>query len=116
MPTYEYACRACRHEFEAFHAMSAPQVKRCPKCGKQRVKRKVSAGGGVIFKGSGFYVTDYARSRQESATPAADACGKPGEAKPKIGAEPAARKVHAAKRELEAASKSSKSGNARPKA
>ncbi|GIK53367.1 MAG: zinc ribbon domain-containing protein [Planctomycetaceae bacterium] len=61
MPTYEYACPDCGHEFEAFHAMSAAPVKLCPKCGKKKVKRLMSAGSGLIFKGSGFYLTDYAR-------------------------------------------------------
>lgn len=66
MPTYEYACPDCGHEFEAFHAMSAAPVKLCPKCGKKKVKRLISAGSGLIFKGSGFYLTDYARKGSAS--------------------------------------------------
>ena len=57
MPTYEYECTKCSHRFEVFQAMSDEPVKKCPECGK-RVRRLVSGGIGVIFKGSGFYVTD----------------------------------------------------------
>jgi putative FmdB family regulatory protein len=59
MPTYEYKCTACNHAFEQFQSMTAPPVKRCPKCGKSKVKRLISTGAGLIFKGSGFYITDY---------------------------------------------------------
>jgi len=57
MPTYEYECRKCGHRFEVFQSMSDETIKKCPECGKQ-VRRLVSGGVGVIFKGSGFYVTD----------------------------------------------------------
>ena len=57
MPTYEYECRECSHRFEVFQAMSDEPVKTCPLCGKQ-VRRLIFGGTGVIFKGSGFYVTD----------------------------------------------------------
>lgn len=59
MPTYEYKCSACGHAFEQFQSMSAPPVKRCPQCGKAKVKRLLGTGAGIIFKGSGFYITDY---------------------------------------------------------
>ena len=59
MPTYEYKCTACGHAFEQFQSITAAPVKRCPQCGKAKVKRLVSIGAGVIFKGSGFYITDY---------------------------------------------------------
>ncbi len=62
MPTYEYRCNKCKHTFEEFQSMSADPVKRCPKCGKNSVQRLISAGAGVIFKGSGFYETDYKRA------------------------------------------------------
>jgi putative FmdB family regulatory protein len=67
MPTYEYRCEACKHEFEVFQSMSAKPVKVCPKCRKRRVKKLISKGGGLIFKGSGFYLTDYARSKEGAA-------------------------------------------------
>src|SRR5215207_3699316 len=59
MPTYEYRCDACRHEFEKFQSITAQPIKKCPKCGKNKVKRLISTGAGLIFKGSGFYITDY---------------------------------------------------------
>lgn len=58
MPTYEYECRKCGHVFELFQRITEPPVKRCPKC-KGAVKRLMGAGAGIIFKGSGFYQTDY---------------------------------------------------------
>lgn len=64
MPTYEYRCASCKHEFEAFQSMSAKPISVCPKCKKRKAKRLISAGAGLIFKGSGFYLTDYARGRQ----------------------------------------------------
>jgi len=66
MPTYEYICEKCGHEFETFQAISARPLQTCPearcprkKWGRGRVKRKISAGAGLLFKGSGFYTTDY---------------------------------------------------------
>lgn len=57
MPTYEYECKSCGHMFEAFQSMSDSPLKTCPECG-QDVRRMINGGMGVIFKGSGFYVTD----------------------------------------------------------
>ena len=57
MPTYEYECKTCSHKFDVFQAISDAPVKICPKCGKE-VRRLINGGMGVIFKGSGFYVTD----------------------------------------------------------
>ncbi len=59
MPTYEYRCEACGHAFEKFHSITAASVRKCPVCGKPKVKRLISTGGGLIFKGAGFYATDY---------------------------------------------------------
>lgn len=59
MPTYEYECRACGHAFELFQGMSDPVKRKCPKCGKAKLERLIGTGSGVIFKGSGFYQTDY---------------------------------------------------------
>src|SRR6185369_16545662 len=59
MPTYDYSCDACRHEFEAFEPITAQPQKKCPKCKKNRLRRLFGAGAGLIFKGSGFYQTDY---------------------------------------------------------
>jgi putative FmdB family regulatory protein len=59
MPTYEYACPKCGHQFEQFQSMRDEPLKKCPKCGKTGVKRLVGKGAGLIFKGTGFYITDY---------------------------------------------------------
>jgi putative FmdB family regulatory protein len=59
MPTYEYKCAACGIRFEKFQSMSAAPIKKCPECGKARVQRLIGTGAGLIFKGSGFYITDY---------------------------------------------------------
>lgn len=58
MPTYEYECLSCGYHFETFQSMTAEPLKKCPQCGK-KVKRLIGSGGGIIFKGSGFYATDY---------------------------------------------------------
>ena len=59
MPTYDYVCDACGHAFEAFQSMSASPMRKCPECGRLKLKRLIGTGAGVIFKGSGFYETDY---------------------------------------------------------
>jgi len=66
MPTYEYECKSCAHNFEVFQSMSDQPVKECPKCGSE-VRRLIFGGSGVIFKGSGFYVTDKSKSSGKSA-------------------------------------------------
>src|SRR5215208_3650768 len=59
MPTYEYACPKCGHQFEQFQSMRDEPLKKCPKCKKAGLKRLVGGGAGLIFKGTGFYITDY---------------------------------------------------------
>jgi putative FmdB family regulatory protein len=59
MPTYDYKCAACGHQFERFQPITAAAVRKCPACGKLKVRRLTGCGAGVIFKGSGFYQTDY---------------------------------------------------------
>ncbi len=59
MPTYDYVCDACEHKFEEFQYMSEDALKKCPECGKLKLRRLIGTGAGVIFKGSGFYETDY---------------------------------------------------------
>jgi putative FmdB family regulatory protein len=67
MPTYEYECKECSHNFEVFQAMSDEPLKICPKCGKE-VRRLIFGGAGVIFKGSGFYVTDKATDKSKASS------------------------------------------------
>ena len=62
MPTYEYECRKCGHQLEQFQNISAAPLKKCPSCGKNALRRLLGAGAGIIFKGTGFYQTDYRRS------------------------------------------------------
>jgi putative FmdB family regulatory protein len=77
MPTYDYRCDACQHEFERFQSIKAAPVRSCPGCGKRRVRRLIGRGGAVLFKGGGFYETDY---RSESYKKAAEK-DKPSESK-----------------------------------
>jgi putative FmdB family regulatory protein len=62
MPTYDYRCRKCGHRFELFHSIKDDTIKRCPRC-KGRADRMISGGAGILFKGSGFYATDYRSSQ-----------------------------------------------------
>jgi len=59
MPTYDYVCDECGCEFEQFQSITARPLRKCPRCGKFKLRRLIGAGAGVIFKGSGFYQTDY---------------------------------------------------------
>lgn len=70
MPTYDYSCDACKHSFEVFESISAEPQTKCPKCKKKKLRRLFGAGAGLVFKGSGFYQTDY---RSESYKKAASA-------------------------------------------
>lgn len=59
MPTYDYACDACEHTWEEFQSIKAEPTRKCPSCGKKKARRLISPGAGILFKGSGFYITDY---------------------------------------------------------
>lgn len=63
MPTYEYECGACGHTFEEFQGIKDEPLKKCPKCGRKKLRRLIGAGAALLFKGSGFYITDY-RSKE----------------------------------------------------
>ena len=90
MPTYEYRCRACEHAFERMQGITEAPVRTCPKCSKRKVERLISSGGGLIFKGSGFYITDYrsqgykdrAKADVEAAKPPSKAPEAPKPGKP----------------------------------
>ncbi len=89
MPTYDYACQSCDHEFEQFQLMSAALLTKCPECGAKKLKRLVGAGAGLIFKGTGFYITDYKNKPGGGEPKAADAKSAP-DAKAAPDAKPAA--------------------------
>jgi len=67
MPTYEYKCDACGHSFDQFQSITALPLKKCPACHRPKLRRLIGAGAGLIFKGSGFYITDYRSDSYKSA-------------------------------------------------
>lgn len=85
MPTYDYRCNACGHAFELFQSMSEGLKKKCPECGKLKLERLIGTGSALIFKGSGFYETDYRSSdyskAKEAETKAAGDSGKTDDSK-----------------------------------
>ena len=110
MPTYDYECDACQHKFELFQNITAEPEKKCPECGKRKLRRLIGAGAGFVFKGSGFYLTDY---RSESYKKRAEA-DKPTETKSESKSEnkPAEKKASETKSSGGgAASKSDKKSN-----
>ena len=78
MPTYDYLCDACGHKFELFQSINDPVQRKCPECGKMKLRRLFGTGAAIMFKGSGFYQTDY---RSESYKKAASADSSSGESK-----------------------------------
>lgn len=96
MPTYEYACEKCGHEFELVRSMSAPPLKTCPKelCaqkkwGHGKVTKKIGAGAGLLFKGDGFYITDYRSEKYKAAAKNEPTHAKPAKAEVKSETKPA---------------------------
>ena len=81
MPTYDYVCDACEHKFELFHSIKDEPKRKCPECGKNKLRRLIGSGAAIVFKGSGFYQTDY-RSDNYKKGASAD---KPAESKPAEG-------------------------------
>ncbi|MEN6459710.1 MAG: zinc ribbon domain-containing protein [Thermoguttaceae bacterium] len=79
MPTYDYICEACQHEFELFQSISEAVKRKCPECGRQKLRRLIGPGAAIVFKGSGFYKTDY-RSDSYKKAAAADRSTKGGSA------------------------------------
>jgi putative FmdB family regulatory protein len=86
MPTYEYECDACGHEFEEFQSMSDELLVKCPKCGKKKLRRLFGTGAAVLFKGSGFYETDYRSDSYKTAAKADKDASKPAATDGKTGA------------------------------
>ena len=89
MPTYDYSCSKCGHTFEVFEAISASTRKACPKCSRRTARRMIGAGAGLMFKGSGFYITDYGRggAKPSAKNEPVDA-GKPAKKEPCEAAKP----------------------------
>ena len=84
MPTYDYKCSNCGHEFEEFQKMTDPVITICPECKKNTLQRKIGSGAGLLFKGSGFYITDYknnSSSKKETKETKSKAIDKPAEKK-----------------------------------
>ena len=82
MPTYDYECDACGHEMELFQGIKDPVKKKCPECGKNKLRRLFGTGGAIVFKGSGFYQTDYrSESYKKGEKAAKDATKKSSESK-----------------------------------
>lgn len=77
MPTYEYQCDACNHKFDELQSMKEEPLKKCPQCGKKKLRRLMGTGAGFIFKGSGFYITDYRSESYKAAAKADQEAGKP---------------------------------------
>ena len=100
MPTYDYVCDGCGHEFELFQSMTDSVKRKCPKCSKNKLRRLIGAGAAIMFKGSGFYQTDY---RSDSYKKRADAdkpptstdSGKKSETKTETKSEPKSEKSDA---------------------
>ncbi len=96
MPTYEYECTRCEHDFEVFHSISAEPPKRCPKC-RGKLRRRIGTGAGLLFKGSGFYITDYRSEGYKKASQSEQGGGS--------------KKSDAGTKKKESASKAAKSGS-----
>ena len=111
LPTYDYQCEACGHKFEELQSFSAPVLTKCPKCKKNKLERLFGGGGAIIFKGSGFYETDYRRVPDK---PAGDA---PAESKPetKTDATPAAPAADSSPKPAVPAPKAESKGGAKKK-
>jgi putative FmdB family regulatory protein len=90
MPTYDYVCDACGHEFDAFESIKAEPQRVCPSCREERLRRKIGPGAAILFKGSGFYQTDYRsesyKQKAKADKPAESSSGKSSESSPSTAA------------------------------
>ena len=82
MPTYDYRCNGCRHELEIFQSISESPKRKCPKCGKSKLERQIGAGAGVLFRGGGFYQTDYRSDSYKKGEGAEKAASTPSSSTP----------------------------------
>lgn len=116
MPTYEYQCDACGHNFEKFQSIKADPIRACPKCRRNQVRRLLSTGAGLIFKGSGFYITDYRSESYKNAAKAEAGTSSGGDSKPSDAAssKPAASDTSSASTASTSASSSKSKPAAKP--
>jgi putative FmdB family regulatory protein len=91
MPTYEYQCDACKHRLEEFQSFTEEPLKKCPECGKKKLRRLLGSGAAIIFKGSGFYQTDYRSDSYKTAAKADNDGAKPAAKGDQDGAKPVAK-------------------------
>lgn len=115
MPTYEYECENCGNKFETFQSIKAEPLKHCDVCGKDALRRLISAGGGLIFKGSGFYLTDYKNKPAESSksTPSKSKESKSSEPKTETKTETSASSTSSSDKSSSITSKDSKSSDSK---
>ena len=83
VPTYDYKCDACDHKWEEFQSIKAVPTKKCPSCGKSKARRQIGGGSGLIFKGTGFYLTDYRSDSYKKAAEADKKASSGGDSAPK---------------------------------
>ena len=123
MPTYDYRCKACGHTFELYQTMSEPEKRKCPECAKNSLERLIGAGAALIFKGSGYYLTDYrsksyeegARAERDASKPAEPSAeSKTPESKPDTKAEAKADKDSAPKAPAKSAAKAAPKAASKP--
>ena len=81
MPTYDYVCDACKNEFEQYQSITADPLRKCPKCGKNKLRRLIGTGAAIMFKGSGFYKTDYRSDSYKKSAEADKPASKSSESK-----------------------------------
>lgn len=112
MPTYEYRCGSCGHEFELFQSMKDAPKRKCPKCEKNALERLIGTGAAVLFKGSGFYETDYRSESYKKAREAESKAAEPAKSESKSGENGAAKASESKPAETKAKSSEPK---ARPK-
>src|SRR3954447_4409015 len=91
MPTYDYICNSCLHEFEAFESIKADSQTICPTCHEAKLRRKIGAGAAILFKGSGFYQTDYRSESYKKGAEADKTASKPAESSSKASDAPASK-------------------------
>lgn len=111
MPTYDYQCDACSHEFELFQRISEDPVKKCPECKKNKLRRLFGTGAAIVFKGSGFYETDY---RSESYKKGAESAKKSMESKSDSSSDSKSESKPAAKSNSKSASKTDSGASSKP--